>query len=678
MVDKHGYMEEEAPGTSYDTAMLKRLLPFARPYRLPILISILIVVLITIMDVALPYVTKIAIDRYIVPVTKADSAENSSAPDQNHPAQRKKEQPRYYTIDATLPENAAIIRKYPALFIIQDTRALITFESLAKLPAEELKVLRKRDLSGVGLVALAFLVLIILDFGFNFIQKYIMEYTGHMLMHDLRISLFRHIQGLSISFFSKNPVGRLVTRVTNDIQNMHELFTTVIAFIFNDVCLLVGITAVLISINLHLTLVAFLVLPFVWMAAMRFAKKARGIFRTLRIKIAEINTRFSETIGGMKVIQLFRHENENYRSFEALNHDNYLAGMDQIRLMAVFMPLIEILGMTSVAFVVFYGGNRVLSRAISLGDLVAFISYIRMFFRPIRDVAEKYNVVQNALASAERIFLILDSKDSLPTPPSIRTVSETVGKVRTEPFSRLSFENVSFSYLPNEPVLKEISFDLKAGETLGIVGPTGSGKTTMINLITRFYDPTAGKVSFNGKDMRSLPREAYLSGMALVMQDPFLFSGTIRENIMSGNGNYTDEALETILTVSNCKDMVDRAHKGLDTQLSEAGGSISSGERQLISIARAFARNPELIVMDEATSYIDSQTEQKIQTALFNLMENRTAIVVAHRLATVRKLDRILVVRKGRIIEAGSHESLMVRKGFYYSLHQTRSKMLAY
>jgi ATP-binding cassette subfamily B protein len=390
--------------------------------------------------------------------------------------------------------------------------------------------------------------------------------------------------------------------------------------------------------------------------------------------VAEINTRFSESIGGMKVIQMFLHESENYARFRKLNHENYEAGMDQIRLMAVFMPLIEILTTTSVACIVFYGGGRVLSGFISLGELVAFISYIRMFFRPIRDVAEKYNIVQNALSSAERIFLIIDSKEKLSVPAEALS-PRACTEASAAPFSSLSFEDVSFEYLPGEPVLKDISFHLSEGQSLGIVGPTGSGKSTLINLITRFYDPTSGRVSINGQDLRGLAPESYRCRMALVMQDPFLFSGTIRENILSGNTLLSDDALEDILTAANCRELVARSQNGLDTQLSEAGGSISSGERQLISIARAFARNPDLIVMDEATSYIDSRTEQKIQNALFNLMENRTAVIVAHRLATVRNLDRILVVRRGRIIESGSHETLMALQGFYYGLHKTGGKL---
>ena len=667
MPNDYGYMEEETPHSAYDLTMLKRLYPYSRPYTRLIFASILLVVCLTLLDLSLPFITKIAIDRYIVPAGPDVSA-IGKAPD----APGKGDQTRYYRVSLSDSRHADIVEQHPTLFTVKGAFAVIPYESLSDLPPDHLKLLRQKDVIGIGWVTLVFLILILVDFGLNFLQKIIMEYTGHSIMHDLRVALFRHIQSLSISFFSKNPVARLVTRTTNDIQNMHELFTSVIAFLFKDVFLLVGISIVLISINWQLALISFTVLPFVWAAALRFSSRARDIFRILRIKVAEINTRFSESISGMKVIQLFLQEKENFQRFQALNHENYLAGMQQIRLLAVFMPLIEFLGILATASVVFYGGNRVLSDQLSLGSLVAFISYIRMFFRPIRDISEKYNLLQNAMSSAERIFLILDSKDKLSYPVPFDEKDANILKPDIGPITHLSFEKVSFSYVPNEPVLKDISFSLSAGETLGIVGPTGSGKTTLINLINRFYDPDQGKIAINGKDLRQLPSDAYLSKMALVMQDPYLFSGTIRDNILTGGAPDAKDHLEDILVASNCESLVARAAKGLDTELSEDGASLSSGERQLISIARAFARNPELIVLDEATSYIDSQTEHQIQEALFNLIENRTAIVIAHRLATVRQLNRILVVKNGRIIESGSHDELMASKGFYYKMHQTQ------
>jgi len=344
--------------------------------------------------------------------------------------------------------------------------------------------------------------------------------------------------------------------------------------------------------------------------------------------------------------------------------------MKQIHVLAVFMPLIEILAAVAVALVIWNGGGRVLTGTLSLGALVAFISYIRMFFRPIRDLAEKYNILQNAMASAERIFLILDSQDRLQWPAAGKP-EDVFG---LEQVQTIEFENVDFSYVGDEKILKNINLRINAGETVAVVGPTGAGKTSLINLIPRFYDPTAGRVLINDRDIRELEASAFRSKIALVMQDPFLFSGTIRENIFQQNHHLTREQEQSILEASNCKLLVHRLEQGLDTTLTEGGASISSGERQLISIARAFARNPQVILFDEATSYIDSPTELRIQQALEKLMQNRTSLVVAHRLSTVRHADRIIVLNRGRIIETGHHSDLMQQKGFYFRLHQLQNK----
>jgi ATP-binding cassette subfamily B protein len=343
--------------------------------------------------------------------------------------------------------------------------------------------------------------------------------------------------------------------------------------------------------------------------------------------------------------------------------------MRQIHVLAVFMPLIELLGVVAVALVIFYGGGRVFTGSLSLGALVAFISYIRMFFRPIRDLAEKYNILQNAMASAERIFLILDTENTLHQRPA----DLIAGKYNLEQIGEVTLDNVSFSYVQNEPVLKNISMNIQAGETMAVVGPTGAGKTSLVNLIPRFYDPTGGRLLINGHDLRNFDVSLFRSKIALVMQEPFLFSGTIRENIFDDGYLISAQDMHAIIESANCKNLIDRLPDGLDTILSEGGGSISSGERQLISIARAFARNPQLILFDEATSYIDSQTELRIQEALGNLMENRTALIIAHRLSTVRNADRIMVLNRGRIIETGTHTELMNKKGFYYRLHQLQN-----
>jgi ATP-binding cassette subfamily B multidrug efflux pump len=661
----YGYFEEKQLGKPYDVKLLGRLYPYTKPYKLLLLSSIVLIVLITLLDLSLPYVTKIAIDRYIVPGQKLKSSQVVN-PDEN--------KIRTLRADMGDPQIESLVRKYSDLFKVEGSFAFITFDNLKKLDKNDLSILRKKDLSGVTFITAVFLGIVILNFVLNIVQVLIMEYAGQMVMHDLRVHLFKHIQSLSTAFFTRNPVGRLVTRVTNDIQNMHELFTSVIAFVFKDLFLLVGIAVVLIGIHLKLALVSFTVIPFVLYASIYFSGQAREAYRTLRIKIAEINTRFSETIGGIKVIQLFLQEKQNYLGFKNLNHEHYLAGMKQIHVFAIFMPVIEILGAAAIAVVIFYGGAGVLSGTISLGALVAFLSYMKMFFRPIRDIAEKYNILQNSMASAERIFLILDSSETLQKPIldiGFRTESKSKPSPKAlDNISEILMEKVFFEYVKNEPVLKNISFSIKAGETLAVVGPTGSGKTSMINLIIRFYDPTSGRILLNGIDIKKQDINELRSKMALVMQDPFLFSDTIRENITLGGRDLSEATFQQILQDSNCKMLVDKLPEGVHTVLSEGGTSISSGERQLISIARAFARHPDLIILDEATSYIDSETEVKIQEALTKLMSNRTSIIVAHRLSTAREADKIIVLNRGQIIETGNHSELMNIKGFYYRLNQ--------
>ena len=650
-----GYFEEEQLGKPYDLRLMGRLLPYARPYWGLFLISVILIFLVTGVELAVPYVTKLAIDRHIVP--------------QSVEGEKGTGRTRSLTVDPSDPDVRAVVEKYPDLFdATGDGKRRIAYPDLSRIDHGDRARLRRDDLSGVARLALLFVVLIVMELGLNFSRMMLMEVMGQRIMRDLRLHLFAHIQNLSMAFFTRNAVGRLVTRVTNDIQNMYELFVSVIAFLFKDLALLAGIAVVLLSIQWRLALVSFAVLPFVLYASFVFARQARGAFRELRIKVAEINSRFSETIGGIRVLQTFRQERRNHERFERLNHENYLAGMRQIRVFSVFMPLIELLGSVAIAVVIFYGGTSVLRDRITLGELVAFISYMKMFFRPIRDIAEKYNIMQNAMASAERIFLIFDSRDRISDPPADRARTDVSG----ERITSVDVEEVSFEYLKGEPVLEEITFSMAAGETVALVGPTGSGKTSLINLLMRFYDPREGRVRINGVDIRDVPAAELRGRMALVTQDPYLFSGTVRENVLQGV-SMDEDALQEILDAANCGHLLDRLPQGVDTPLSEGGASISSGERQLLSIARAFARDPELIILDEATSYIDSDTEARIQEALARLMRGRTTIIVAHRLSTARGADRIIVLYRGRIRESGSHDELMDQGGFYHRLHQLQN-----
>jgi ATP-binding cassette subfamily B protein len=514
----------------------------------------------------------------------------------------------------------------------------------------------------VARVALIFVGVIICHFVLSFGHVVVMEYAGQTIMHDLRLKLFRHIQGLSLAFFTRNPVGRLVTRVTSDVQNLHEFFTSIITVLFKDVFLVLGITVVLLIMNWQLALMCFLILPFIFLATTYFSRLARDAFRELRVKIAQINTKLQESIDGIRVVQLFLQEKKNYERFRRLNHENYLAGMRQINLFAVFMPGIEILSSVTTALVIWYGGGRVLADTLSLGALVAFIAYMRMFFRPIRDIAEKYNIMQSAMASSERIFLLLDSQEQISEPVVSRQIPDKGATV--------SFDGVSFSYDGRDLVLKDISFAVEHGETVAIVGPTGAGKSTLIHLLERFYDPTEGRITIGGVDIRQVPKALLRSRIALITQDVFLFADPLADNIAAGNPRLTHEPLQEIIEACNLNRLIQGLPDGLDTVLTEGARTLSSGERQLVAFARALARDPEILILDEATSSVDTGTERLIQEATLRLLQRRTAIVVAHRLSTIRHADRIIVLHRGRIRETGPHDALMAKQGLYYQLYQ--------
>ncbi|MCF8024731.1 MAG: ABC transporter ATP-binding protein/permease [Desulfobacteraceae bacterium] len=623
MNEQKDIFAEKELGKTADIGLIRRLCPFVAPYKLLVIVALILMAGVTVLELAVPYVTKVAIDKYIVP--------EHAAEDQVTPGLSAK-------APVSKPDSAQ-----------NSDRA-----AEKKTPGD-----RTSDIQGLNSTAIILLIIILLNLAVNFAHVMLMEYTAQNIMHDLRLTLFSHIQRLSISFFNRNPVGRLVTRVTNDIQNMHEMLTSVIIFVLKDIFLVIGITAVLFAIDWRLSLAVYAIFPLVFYAGFKFAKTARQAFRVLRIKAAEINTRFAETIGGIGIIQLFGQEKNNYEKFREINHENFLAGMKQITVFAMFMPFIELMSSVGLAIVIFAGGSGILAGRVSLGELVIFISYIRMFFRPIRDIAEKYNITQNALSSAERIFLILDEQDRLPE------AEQQHAAPVPQRFEQITARNVWFGYTPEEPVLKGIDFSLPAGRTMAVVGPTGAGKTSLINLLVRFYDPDYGTIKINGTDIRNFRTADLRSKIALVSQDPFLFSGSIFHNIFGENSNPDPETVKRVLTQSRSRSFIERMPEGIETLLAEQGATLSSGQRQLISIARALAADPEFIIFDEATSYIDSETEASIQEAMAGLMTERTVIVIAHRLSTAKIADTILVMHHGRIIEAGSHEQLMAKDGFY-------------
>jgi ATP-binding cassette, subfamily B, multidrug efflux pump len=514
-------------------------------------------------------------------------------------------------------------------------------------------------IEGAFSIAVTFIAVVLIGFVTNFFQVLVLEWTGQNIMHAIRQRLFAHVVDLDLSFFNAHPVGRLVTRLTNDIQNLYEMFTSVIITLFNDGVRLIGILAILFWMNWRLAILLSLVFPIMLVTTFWFGRLSRSAFRRIRTHLAQINAFIQETITGVTVIQLFLRERDTHSRFSELSSRYYGAAMYQIHVFGIFVPLIEVLSAVSIALIIWYGGGEILRENMTLGVLTAFISYMRLFFQPIRELSQKYTIVQSALASAERVFQILETQTNLPTHDEPVTPRKFKGAIE--------FKNVSFEYEPERPVVKEVSFHVRPGETLAIVGATGSGKTTIINLLERFYDPSSGSVMLDGVDLRRLDIQWLREQIGLVMQDVFIVPGTVRENITLDR-MVSDEELGRIVELAQLSHFVDNLPRGLETRIGEGGMGLSAGQKQLLAFARVLARDPRILVLDEATANVDTETEMLIERAILTAMSNRTSIVIAHRLSTIRRADRILVMDRGEIMEQGTHDSLMNQRGLYYHL----------
>ena len=541
---------------------------------------------------------------------------------------------------------------------------MVPFESVNALKPGEILKVRAKDMEGLGAVGLVLLAFLIVSFWLGYGESYLLELIGQKIMQDIRLELFEKMQSQALSFFDRHPVGLLVTRVTNDIENLNEMFKSVMITVFKDIFILTGILVVLLYLNWKLALVCFALLPFIFGLTLLFSSMAREAFRELRAKVAKLNAFLQERITGMRIVQLFATEEFQKRSFAEINHENYVAGMKQIRVFAVFMPVMDLFSSFAVALLIWHGGGKVIGEQLSLGSLVAFIGYIQMFFRPIRDIAEKYNIMQSAMASTERIVEFLDHKEEIPEPEHPVKPERVLG--------HLQFDQVTFGYRKEVSVLRDVSFEVKPGEMVAIVGATGAGKSTVVNLIERFYDPLQGSVLLDGLDLRRWPKKELQRNIGLVMQDVFIFSGRLADNILLGEDQAAPDALEQAITQANARSFIERLPKGIEQEIGEEGSNLSAGERQLLSFARALAYDPKVLILDEATSSVDPETERLIQEAILTMTRKRTTLVVAHRLSTIRRADRILVMHHGRIREQGTHEELMALKGVYYKLNRFR------
>jgi ATP-binding cassette subfamily B protein len=520
----------------------------------------------------------------------------------------------------------------------------------------------KYDITGLGGIAALYIMTLAGVFGLSYGQTWLINLTGQKIMRDLRMEIFRHLQKTDVSFFNKNPVGRLMTRVTTDVDALNELFTAGVISVFDDIFTLTGIIIFLFVLNYKLALAIVIILPLLAFVTLMFKIKVRYSYRLVRTAIARINAFLQENITGASVVQLFGQEARQYGRFKVVNKEHLDANILSIFYYAIFYPILQTISALAIGVIIWYGGHEVLSGTLTIGTLVAFIEYSNRFFKPISDLSEKYTILQSAMASSERIFKLLDTPPAITTPAMPKAAEATQGSIE--------FRGVSFAYNPGHPVLHDVSFKVSPGEKIAVVGATGAGKSTIISLLSRFYDVTDGSILVDGIDVRHYDLPGLRRSIGIVLQDVFLFSGNIEENIRLWETGITDEQVRHAAETVHAARFIDKLDGKFDAPVGERGSSLSVGQKQLLSFARALAFNPKILVLDEATSSIDTETELLIRDALEKLMAGRTSIIIAHRLSTIQNADRILVLHHGRVREMGTHQELLRLKGIYWKLYQ--------
>lgn len=577
--------EDEILGKAYDARLMARILRYLRPYWKLLAVSFIFLLLQTGGQLLGPYITKVAIDRYIA----------------------------------------------------------------------------QRDIHGLDVMALAYLGVVFFSFVVLFIQTYATQYTGQRAMHDLRMEIFSHLQKQDMAYFDRHAVGRLMTRTINDVETLNELFSTGVVGLLGDVSMVFGIAAMMLWLDWKLALVCLAAFPAILYISRFYRRRAREVYRESRLILGRLNAGLQESIAGVATIQAFAQEEKMYRRFQEVNLSYRDVLLRSIRYNAVFFPIIEIFSALSVGLLLWYGAQQVFSSAVQAGVIVAFIQYIQRMYQPIRDLAEKYNIMQAAMASAERIFALLDTPETIKNPAQPKTIERLTGEVE--------FKNVWLSYRADEPVLKDISFRVRAGEKIALVGATGGGKTSIISALCRFYDVERGAILVDGVDIREWNKQELRRRLGLVLQDVFLFSGDIATNITLGDARIGETQMLEAARRAHIAPFIERLPRRYHEEVQERGSTLSQGQRQLLSFARALAFDPKILVLDEATSSVDTQTEALVQEALDELLKDRTALIIAHRLSTIKHADRILVIHKGEIWEEGSHHELLAQGGLYARLY---------
>lgn len=687
--------EEKKLDKIFDFKLLKRLNKYTKPFYGILVISILAVLLSSVGDLLRPFLMKVVVDDYVsgykTEMYVSDESFHSdkeiyyndeyylrkyfadkleSLPDIKGSRQLLKDGDDYIIINGFINftiNNADFTTENNTLYINPESDLYGDTNSFhyITLTNEDYERFREKDIKGIWIVTFWLFGTLVAAFLFTYIQTISLSYVGQKVIYKMREDLFSHVSHLSMSYYEKNPIGRLVTRVTNDMNNISEMYTNVIISFLKDFVILIGTMVIMVKMDWRLSLLCFSTIPIVIFVSFVFRKQIRSVQRVIKVKIAQINATLSENISGMKIIQLFNQEKHMFKTFDVVNTDHLKAWLREVNVYAIFRPSMNLIYSMTLGLLIYFGGSEVIQSDIirdtaKLGVLIAFISYIQQYFRPIFDLSEKFNIMQAAMASLERIFLILDDEESIKNDPQL---------LLEEPFKgSIEFRNVDFSYNAEEQILKDVSFKINEGETVAIVGATGSGKTTITSLISRFYDIQGGDILIDGHPIKDIDLQFLRSQISIVLQDVFIFAGTIRDNITLGE-DMSDETVEAVSKFVNANYFIDKLKERYDHVLTEKGSTLSAGQRQLLSFARALAFDPSILILDEATSNIDTETELLIQDAITKLIQDRTTIIIAHRLSTIQHADKIIVMHKGCICEMGTHQELLEQRGRYYDLY---------